>query len=221
MIKDVDKFNNLFSLVVFDILNDEFPNRKKPKVVIKFSNRLSKYNARISYNRSFSNYSFSLNSSWVDSDINIVRGLFEYLIFKINKLNKKTIYTQLYDTFVKNIHTSIIKENIDPFLNELFIENNSELLNNEIEQTNIIWGSRTKTILGTYNYNSDTIKISSILKKAPREFIRFIVYHEMLHKKHKYLVKDKKMIHHSKEFKQEEKKFPNYEYINKNLKYYL
>jgi hypothetical protein len=58
-----------------------------------------------------------------------------------------------------------------------------------------------------------------VLKKDP-VLLDYVMYHEMLHKKFKYRNTGRRTIHHSRQFREEEKKFkePN---VEKRLKDFL
>ncbi|MBR9692917.1 M48 family metallopeptidase [Candidatus Woesearchaeota archaeon] len=63
------------------------------------------------------------------------------------------------------------------------------------------------TKLGHYEYATDTISISTALKEAP-ELLDYVLYHEMLHKKHKFTEsKGGNTRSHTKAFRDEEKKY--------------
>lgn len=80
---------------------------------------------------------------------------------------------------------------------------------------------KTRVLFGSYSYQTGLIKVNRILdsKKYPLFFIRFIVYHEMLH--HFYPPKRGKRgrwdIHHS-EFRAREQKFEQYNEVQSFLK---
>lgn len=210
-----------FAVLLQEMYEEHFPNRRSPQVEIKLSNHLATYNANIRYLPQLCKYQIKMHKNWIDSDEMIVRGLLEYLVFRVNNIKKKTLYTDMYDTFILNAHTSIEKNQIDPILQKYFDKNNTDLLNNEIEQTNLVWGKKSIRTLGTYNYQNDTITISSALKTAPEHLIQFVVYHEMLHKKHKFTKGKVNTLHHSPAFRKEEKLYPNFENIDKELGQFL
>jgi hypothetical protein len=54
------------------------------------------------------------------------------------------------------------------------------------------------------------------LKNEECELIDFIMYHEMLHKKHGF-GNFLKRSYHNRQFRDDEKKFPNYRLIDKKL----
>jgi len=53
------------------------------------------------------------------------------------------------------------------------------------------------------------------------ELLDFVMYHEMLHKKHKFSISGVKSRYHTKEFKEDEKKFGDVKLIEKKLTIFL
>jgi len=70
----------------------------------------------------------------------------------------------------------------------------------------LVWGGYTKTQLGHYTYANNTVSISRVLEEND-ELLDFVVYHELLHKKHKFKHKGTRSISHTAEFRADEKKF--------------
>ena len=85
-----------------------------------------------------------------------------------------------------------------------------------IEKPNLVLGNGTSK-LGSYEYGVDTINISRILLNGKRELLDYVMYHEMLHKKHKFYTKSGRSYHHTSAFKKAEKKFENAEEIEEKL----
>ena len=82
----------------------------------------------------------------------------------------------------------------------------------------ITWGAmrrgryvRRRT-LGSYSIQTDTIRINPVLdrKKVPSHFIRFIIYHEMLHADIRCEERSGRRSIHSIEFRRREKMFREY-----------
>ena len=103
-------------------------------------------------------------------------------------------------------------------LGEIFDSLNGEYFNNSLTSL-ITWGRRSpgyaakKTTLGSYQSNTNTIRINSVLdnKKIPRYVMGFVVYHEMLHADIDIELKNGRRRIHSKEFKKREKIYKYYE----------
>lgn len=68
--------------------------------------------------------------------------------------------------------------------------------------------------LGSYNRERDLIRIHPLLddKRVPEFFVRYIIFHELLHAVHKSL-KDPsgRWVHHSQAFRQRESEYPDYQ----------
>jgi len=83
----------------------------------------------------------------------------------------------------------------------------------------ITWGSRStrrsvrKRILGSYSHMTDVIRINPVLDKntVPAYYIEFIVYHEMLHAAMGVLRKNGRRAVHTRDFKEREQLFMDYE----------
>ena len=70
---------------------------------------------------------------------------------------------------------------------------------------------------GYYNYINDTICINSILINY-EDLLKYVLYHEVLHKHLKFLNKGIKNYYHTKEFREFEKKYPNSDILENKLK---
>jgi len=85
----------------------------------------------------------------------------------------------------------------------------------------ITWGTKSpkyavrKRTLGSYSRRTDTIRINPVLdrKTVPGYFLEFVVYHEMLHADTAVSEKNGRRQVHSKEFKQREKLFRQYDKV--------
>jgi predicted metal-dependent hydrolase len=84
-----------------------------------------------------------------------------------------------------------------------------------------VWGNTTFRKLGSYTYQSDTITMSPILRGNAR-YLDYVMFHEMLHKKHRYYkTKTGRMAHHHTAFKNDEATYPEVEKINKELQWFV
>ncbi|MFC1591876.1 SprT-like domain-containing protein [Thermodesulfobacteriota bacterium] len=103
-------------------------------------------------------------------------------------------------------------------LQELFDSLNREYFDSRLA-TSITWGRRCrryavrKRTLGSYQEQSDTIRISPVLdsRRYPHFFLEFVVYHEMLHADMGISVKNGRRLIHTPAFKRREKEFRQYE----------
>jgi predicted metal-dependent hydrolase len=86
-----------------------------------------------------------------------------------------------------------------------------------MESPNLVWGSDSRRRLATYDYHTDTVKVSTFFQKARQEIIDYLVYHELLHKKLKFSSSGSRSIHHSHEFRHLESEFENAALLEKEI----
>ncbi|MBR9690917.1 hypothetical protein GOV08_04505 [Candidatus Woesearchaeota archaeon] len=184
---------------------------------IKYSKAFSAYNANVKYTSS--KLMFRISHEWKDVSNEIKIGLIQSLLLKIFKEKKKTTQIDLYNIFLKNLHISAPKTNIDPVLKQSFDRVNDKYFAGMMDKTNLIWGEKSFSRLGTYEYGSDTIKISKVLEKD-QNLLDYVVYHEMLHKKLKFIHTSTKTRHHTKEFRKKEKGWEDHD-VEEKLKDFL
>ena len=197
-----------------------YPNKNLEfEAKIKYSKAFKSYNANVKYARDMRKFEFHLSYQWKEVSDEIKIGLIQSLLNKIFNTNIKTINQDLYDIFLKKIPILSPKTESEPVLEESFNRVNEKYLQGMMIQPNLIFGGKNFHTLGTYNYAGDTIMISSILTKNT-ELLDYVMYHEMLHKKFQYKKSGKKTFHHTKEFKDWEKRFKNKE-IEKELQKFV
>ncbi|MBW2996368.1 hypothetical protein KY332_03650 [Candidatus Woesearchaeota archaeon] len=181
-----------------------------------YSGRFKAYNANAS--RSITTLTIKLSKHWQKISEDIQIGLIQSMLVKIFKHKKKTFNMDLYTNFVKHVHIAVPKTKSDPLLEASFNRVNEKYFYSLIEQPNLKWGHSSVRKLGSYDFHSDEITVSSIFKNQPLEILDYVMYHEMLHKKHKFhSTKTGRSYHHTKKFKQDEKAFENSRYIEKEL----
>ena len=181
-----------------------------------YSGRFKGYNANAS--KSITTITFKLSKKWrgINRDIRI--GLIQTLLVKFFGRKESTINMDLYNNFIKNVHIAIPKVKSDPILSDSFERVNDKYFNGMIEKPNLIWGADSIRKLGSYDYQSDEISISSVFKENDIQLLDYVMYHEMLHKKHKfYNTKSGRSYHHTAAFKKAEKAFDRAEEIEKSL----
>ena len=196
----------------FEIFPDKDVNAK-----LKYSKAFKGYNANVKY--SAKNMEFRLSHNWKEVSDEIKIGLLQSLLNKVYNSNINSINIDLYEIFLKKLPILSPKTKSDPVLEESFNRVNKEYFNGLMIMPNLEYGGRNFHTLGTYEYTSDTIRISRILVKD-NILLDFVMYHEMLHKKFKYKNQGKRTLHHSKEFRMWEKKYkePN---VEEKLKKFL
>ncbi len=184
---------------------------------VSYSNKFRPYNAYIRMRAT--QITFALSKSWREVALDIQIGLLQTLMAKLWKKDSasRTINMDMYESFMKKIGEFTPKDNVDPLLKESFDRVNTSLLQNDLALANLVWGDVATTKLGHYEYATDTITISSVFKNAPKVFLDAVMHHEMLHKKHKFKSGKTRTRHHSAAFKYDERKFPQFEQVEKEM----
>ena len=196
--------------------NELFPNKGLENYTfkIKYTDKFRPYNANIRYTGN--SLQFNLSKRWRKVSKEIQIGLIQGLMLRIFKEKKKTTNIDLYNSFMKNLHISIPKINSDPLLEESFNKINEKYFIGLIERPNLTWHDSIRR-LGSYEYGTDTISISRVLDRD-EEVLDYVMYHEILHKKHKFHSKNGRTHHHTKEFKEMEKKFADAEEMEEKIR---
>jgi predicted SprT family Zn-dependent metalloprotease len=170
---------------------------------IKYTDKFKPYNANVRYTRD--SFQFNLSRKWRKISKEIQIGLIQGLMLKVFKDKRKTTNIDLYNSFMKNLHISIPKINNDPVLEESFNKINEKYFFGLIEKPNLTRHNSIRR-LGSYEYGTDTISISEVLL-SDKNLLDYVMYHEILHKKHKFYEKNGRTFHHTKEFRRMERSF--------------
>ena len=202
--------------LIEEALRQLYPEKElKYNSSLKYSRRFNPYNANVRL--SGNNLMFNLSREWKKISKEIQIGLIQELLGKILKDRKKTMNIELYNLFMKNVHLAVPKTKTDEILEESFNRVNEVYLNGMLDKPNLQWGNNSTSKLGSYEYGSDTITISSIFRNANQQLLDYVMYHEMLHKKFKFQNKNGRNLHHSIEFKKMEAKFENKDLIEREI----
>ncbi|MFH1073266.1 MAG: hypothetical protein V1743_07605 [Nanoarchaeota archaeon] len=175
------------------------------------------YTPKVKYSRAFRGYNGNirlkgnlievrLSREWKTVSKEIQIGLIQILLLKLFKEKKSTINIDLYNKFIKNLPRYSIVTASDPALEESFDRVNEQYFDNLLERPNLAWGTESFSKLGSYEYATDTITISTILRKD-MNLLDYVMYHEMLHKKLQFNHKNGRSYHHTRKFKELEKKY--------------
>ena len=189
-------------------------NLENYELKIKYTNKFKPYNANVRYIRN--SFQFNLSRKWKTVSKEIQIGLIQELMLKVFKEKNRTTNTDLYNSFMKNLHISVPKEINDPVLEESFNRVNEKYFFGLIEKPNLMWHNSVRR-LGSYEYGTDAISISKILNND-EDLLDYVMYHEVLHKKNKFHNKNGRIRHHTKEFKQMEKEFDNSKEMEERIK---
>ncbi len=188
---------------------------------MEYNRRLGDFNANISLHKD--TIKVNLNLQWKDIDEEIKIGLIQHLLLKIFKNNKiknskkNTANIELYNNFVRNIPLLTPKTKTDRALEESFNRVNGRFFSSEMEKPNLAWGTESRRKLAGYNFHNDTITISTVFKDAANEVLDYLMYHELLHKHHKFRHKNGRSSFHTREFRRDEKLFQNHNIMEENI----
>ncbi|MDK2849852.1 MAG: hypothetical protein PWP03_129 [Candidatus Woesearchaeota archaeon] len=212
-----NKFVKLFNEAYSNVLNKE----NTYTVEVKFSSRFKKFNGKLVLFRNKKLFELRLSNEWKNISNEIVKGLIEELIAGLFKKNYHSFNIEIYRRFIRNLDltNSRVEEESDKELLESFKRVNEKYFNNSLDVCLVKFGNESTTKLGEYNYHSDKITISKVLKDAPQRLLDYVMYHEMIHKYLKLSIKGK--TYHSKEFKQLESKYEGWPQVEKELTTYI
>ena len=206
--------------LIEEAFQELFPSRDfgSYEFKLKYTDKFKPYNANVRYRKAFAQHSmqFNLSKKWRNISREIQIGLIQGLMLKVFKEKNNTTNMDLYDNFMRSLHISIPKTSTDPLLEESFNKLNEIYFFGMLERPNLAWHNSLSR-LGSYEYGSDTISISKVLLKD-MDALEYVMYHEMLHKKFKFSSSNGRTCHHSREFKEEERKFNNSGEMEKRLK---
>jgi hypothetical protein len=183
---------------------------------VDFSRKFKPYNANVRIRGK--ELRFNLSKEWSKVNEEIVVGLIQSLLLKILKDRKNTTNIDLYNLFIKKLHLSIPKTEDDPLLSESFDRVNERYFYGLVEKPNLAWGNNTTTKLGSYDFQTDRITISTIFSNSEKMLLDYVMYHEMLHKKHKFKSSGNRSMHHTYEFRQKEKEFERYNEAEREIR---
>ncbi|MBD3208795.1 hypothetical protein GF367_00040 [Candidatus Woesearchaeota archaeon] len=201
-----------------------FPERDETRqLIVKYSGKFSSFNANVKYSSTY--LQFSLSRDFLELSEEVRQGVIEYLLCKVYGTRKKSTNQDLYHAFMKNLSNVARIEEKDDYLLQRFQLINEQYFNGMLSEPNLRWGKQAYRKLGHYEYAADTIVISSIFRQAPtdektEEMLDFVLYHEMLHKKHQYNHRVQGAHHHTKAFKEDEKKWHDQQ-AEKKLSWFL
>ncbi len=194
--------------------------------------RESPYTFTFTYSRRFKPYnatatlrdkqiSFRLSTAWKDVDPSILIGLLQHLLVKLLKLKASTVNMDLYTSFLKNLGKHDKQDQTDERLVKLYDEVNATFFNGLLPRPRLVWQGKSLRTLAVYEYHTDTIRISEHFKHAPDHLVKFLIYHESLHKFLQYEEKNGRARYHTPRFRQLERLYPDYERVERELAGYV
>jgi hypothetical protein len=99
-------------------------------------------------------------------------------------------------------------------LDKMFQRLNRRYFDGRLEKPTLTWSQRrTRRILGHHDAAHSTIVVSRTLDAGdvPEWFVEYVLYHEMLHIKHRARLIKGRLYRHTNAFRAEEQRFPYYE----------
>lgn len=188
---------------------DLYPKRIVPELEITYSGRFKDYNGNVQIKKtawSITKLNFALSKKFLETTHDMQRGIIQHLLNKVYKTKIESLEQDLYDHFIKHLSTYSERIKSDPYLIEKYHELNEEYFFGLLDQPNLVFGQESLTVLGHYSYSSDKVTISTALRED-EDLLKFVLYHELLHKKHGFKKVGSKNMYHTKEFKADEKKY--------------
>ncbi|MBI4150008.1 hypothetical protein HY488_01245 [Candidatus Woesearchaeota archaeon] len=194
-----------------------YPDKQLPyEPRLRYSGRFKDYNANVRMYRGI--LEFRLCKKWTEVSREIQIGLLQELMLRLFRDKQKTLYTDLYNNFVKRLHIAIPKTRTEPELEAAFGRVNEKYFSGILEQPNLEWGSFSKRKLACYNYKTDTITVSKVFTQIQDPLLLdYVMYHEMLHKKEKFHCSGSRNHFHTSEFRRKERLFENQEELERRL----
>ncbi len=185
--------------------------RLRKQLTLRYSAKFNDFNATITDKSGTlarpGTITFSLSRKFEDVSDEIRIGVMQHLLNKLNKTKIDTVEIQLYNSFIKKLADYVETDDVDHVLKRRFDQLNQEYFDGYMLTPNLVWGNETLTKLGHYEYATDTISISTALKED-EELLDYVLFHEMLHKKHKFSERKGGYTRsHTKAFRDEEKQF--------------
>lgn len=186
----------------FTELYGEQPTRQ---MIVKYHGRLRGYNATVV--QTSSAVTFRLSSRLQECEPEIKIGIMQHLLNKLRKTKVQTDNIEFYQNFLKRMSDYAPVTKNDPLLAASFSRVNEQYFHGMMSRPNLVWGRKNHALLGTYEYGTDTITLSTVLLDTPEELLDYVMYHEMLHKKHKFSCSSGRTHAHTPAFKRDEAKF--------------
>lgn len=202
--------------MIEEAFNELFPDKEFDySVKLVYSGRFKGYNANIKLNRLSKDIVFNLSRQWRSVDRNIKRGLLQELLCRMFRNKARTTSMDLYHIFIKQAHLAVPKTKSHPVLEASFQRINDSFFAGMMDMPNLVVSEGLRT-LGHYDYGTDTVSITRHVLDQ-QDCLDYVMYHELLHKKHKFRTLNGRHMHHTSEFRRQEKAFPGSGQIEKKL----
>jgi predicted metal-dependent hydrolase len=175
------------------------------RLTIRYHGNFKGFNASVRKHKD--TMEFALSRAFKDVEPEVRLGVMQLLLNRLHRTKIKSDHIDFYNTFLKKMSDYAPVTRTDPELEASFQRMNARYFHGLMTQPNLVWGNDSVQLLGTYTYATDTIMISRSLAHAPQEVLDSVVYHEMLHKKHKFNCTSGRTHSHTAAFRREEALF--------------
>ena len=181
------------------------------------------------YRRSENEFQYRISQGFMGAEDFIIHALLESIHQEKSKEARKKIQiyqdSEAYSTIATELELLIAEPAIEPLgrvynLDNIFDSVNREYFDGEMPRPRLRWSARkTFRKFGHYRFATDEVMLSTTLDspKVSRFLVEFIMYHELLHKKHGQKLQGSRFIYHSPDFRRDEQKFKRYEEAEKVL----
>ena len=202
--------------IVREAFNAVFPEKPYAySAEVRYSGKFKGYNANIRLSRLQKRIILNLSRQWKTVSRDIQLGLVQHLLCRLFRERRSSTQMDIYNYFIKSVPRTIAKTKFHPVLEASFLRVNDSFFNGIIEQPNLVVGNGV-TKLGSYDLGTDTVSISSILLEH-QHLMDYVMYHELLHKKHQFKGAGLKRTFHSSQFRKDEKSYPDSAHLETEL----
>ena len=202
--------------LVREAFNKLFPEKPYAYTAeVLYSGKFKGYNARIQLQRFNKKITLKLSKNWRTISRDIQLGLVQHLLCRLFKQKRQTTEMDLYTYFIKSVPRTIAKTESHPVLEQSFKRVNEQFFDGLLDQPNLVLGKGI-TKLGQYDLGTDTVSITSMLLDH-EHLLDYVMYHELLHKKHQFSGKGGSHRYHTHAFRTDEHKFPRAAQLEKEL----
>lgn len=184
--------------------------------VVRYSGRFRSFNANVHLNRFTRTITFNLSRKWRGVSEDIIIGLLQSLMLRLFRKKGSSLNIDLYHNFIRNVHIAVPKNRFHPVLEESFNRVNRLFFDGFVDKPNLVVGRGSLRTVGRYDYGSDSITISPVVLDYV-DLLDYVMYHELLHKKHKFRSGSNRTFHHTNAFRRREKAYPNAKELEEKL----
>ena len=199
-----DTVSDELALQAYEGLYGRFPDKR---MRVAYSGRFKHCGANVT--STATTITFKLSKEYLELGDELKIGVMQYLLTRLNKTKKTTREMELYHSFLKKLgdyQTGSGGNMTDDELRASFDKINATYFDNYMLAPNIEWGGDSRQRLGHYSFSNDTITMSTSMRGAG-ELLDYVMYHELLHKKHKFEHKNGRTRSHTTVFRTDERKF--------------